>query len=280
MARDSTFAVLFPGQGSQTPDMRERVERDRSDLIALAREEVGSDPFERADEGTRWAQPAIFCASLAGWTRLGGDGSPDLMAGHSLGEISALVAAGALSERDGLRVVTERGRLMQEAADAAGDGGMLAALGDERDAVDEVARRLELTIANDNAPSQVVLSGPATALDEAGAELKERGLRTRRLAVQGAFHSPAMDPVVQPFRELLETVEVREPSVPVLSGVTAEPFDDVQLRLSQAIAHPVRWLDVMRAMAGRGARKFVEVGPGKVLTGLVRRTLEGVEAHA
>ena len=274
MARDATLAVLFPGQGSQTSDMRERVARERPDLIDL----VGTEPFERADEGTRWAQVAIFCASLAGWTRL--ETSPGSMAGHSLGEIGALVAAGALGETDGLRLVAERGRLMQEAAEAAGDGGMLAALGDERDAVDEIARRLELTIANDNAPAQVVLSGPAAALDEAAAELTERGLRARRLAVQGAFHSPAMEPVVEPFRELLDDVEVREPSVPVWSGVTAEPFDDVRQRLSQAIAYPVRWLEVMRAMAARGAERFVEVGPGKVLAGLVRRSLEGVEAHA
>jgi [acyl-carrier-protein] S-malonyltransferase len=280
MARDSTLAVLFPGQGSQTPDMRERVERERPDLIALAREQVGADPFERADEGTRWAQPAIFCASLAGWEGLRNGPEPDLMAGHSLGEISALVAAAALNEGDGLRVVAERGRLMQEAAEAAGDGGMLAALGDDRETVDEVARSLELTIANDNGPSQVVLSGPAAALDQAAAELKERGLRSRRLAVQGAFHSPAMESVVQPFRELLDDVEVRKPRVPVWSGVTAEPFDDVRQRLAQAIAYPVRWLDVMRAMAARGAARFVEAGPGNVLTGLVRRSLEGVEVHA
>jgi [acyl-carrier-protein] S-malonyltransferase len=279
MARDTTLAVLFPGQGSQTSDMRDRVEQDRPDLLALARDQVGADPFERADEGTRWAQPAIFCASLAGWRRLDG-GEPALMAGHSLGEISALVAAGALSDRDGLLLVAERGRLMQEAAAAAGGGGMLAALGDERGAVDEVARRLGLTVANDNAPSQVVLSGESGALDAAASDLKEQGMRTRRLAVRGAFHSPAMEPAVGPFREVLEEIEVNEPRVPVLSGVTAEPFDDIRLRLSQAISHPVRWLDVMRAMAARGARRFVEVGPGKVLTGLVRRTLEGVEARA
>ncbi len=279
MARDTTLAVLFPGQGSQTSDMRDRVEEDRPDLLALARDQVGADPFERADEGTRWAQPAIFCASLAGWKRLDG-GEPALMAGHSLGEISALVAAGALSDRDGLLLVAERGRLMQEAAAAAGGGGMLAALGDERGAVDEVARRLGLTVANDNAPSQVVLSGESGALDAAASDLKEEGIRTRRLAVRGAFHSPAMEPAVGPFREVLEEIEVEKPRVPVLSGVTAEPFDDIRLRLSQAISHPVRWRDVMRAMAARGARRFVEVGPGKVLTGLVRRTLEGVEARA
>ncbi len=274
MARDSTVAVLFPGQGSQTPDMRELVESERPDLMA----EVGPELFDRAAEGTRWTQPAIFCASLAGWSRL--EEAPDLMAGHSLGEISALVAAEALAEPDGLRLVSERGRLMQEAAEAAGEGAMLAALGDDRGAIDEIADRRELTVANDNAPTQVVLSGPAADIDDAATDLKERGLSARRLAVQGAFHSPAMERVVGPFRELLEEVEVREPRVPVLSGVTAEPFDDVRERLAQAIAYPVRWLEVMRALAGRGARRFVEVGPGKVLTGLVRRSLEGVEAHA
>src|SRR3954451_4569123 len=275
MARDSTVDVLFPGQGSQTSDMRKLVESERPDLMSV----VGPELFDRAGEGTRWAQPAIFCASLAGWSRL--DVSPDLMAGHSLGEISALVAAGALAEPDGLRLGSERGRLMQEAAEAAGEGGMLAALGDDRDAIDEIARRRrELTIANDNAPTQVVLSGPAADIDEAAAELEERGLSARRLPVQGAFHSPAMGRVVQPFRDLLEEVDVREPRVPVLSGFTADPFDDVRERLAQAIAYPVRWLDVMRALAGRGARKFVEVGAGKGPTGLVGRSLEGVEAHA
>jgi [acyl-carrier-protein] S-malonyltransferase len=280
MARDATLAVLFPGQGSQTPDMRKQVERDRPDLIALAREHVGADPFDLADRGTRWAQPAILCASLAGWKRLEDGAAPALMAGHSLGEFSALVAAGALSEQDGLLLVSERGRLMQEAAAAAGEGGMLAVLGNEREAVEEAARRRGLAVANDNSPSQVVLSGESGALAVAASELEERGLRTRRLAVRGAFHSPAMERVVGPFRELLEQVQVHEPRIPVLSGVTAEPFDDVRLRLAQAIAHPVRWLEVMRTMANRGARRFIEVGPGKVLVGLVRRTLEGVEAHA
>lgn len=274
MARDTTLAVLFPGQGSQTAGMRRLVEEERPDLLA----EAGPEPFDRADEGTRWAQPAIFCASLAGWSRLGD--APDLMAGHSLGEISALAAAGAIGERDGLRLVSERGRLMQEAAEAAGEGGMLAAIGDGRDAVDQVARRHELTLANDNAPEQVVLSGPAGALDEAASELEERGLRTRRLAIRGAFHTPAMQRAVGPFRDFLDGIEIREPRLPVWSGVTAEPFDDVRERLAQAIAYPVRWLEVMRALAGRGAQRFVEVGPGRVLTGLVRRSLEGVETRA
>ena len=118
--------MLFPGQGSQTADMREQVERHRPDLLERARSEVSDDLFERAGDGTRWAQPAIFCAALAGYEVLKDRYEPDLMAGHSLGEISALVAAGALDAEDGLRLVAARGRLMQEAAEETGDGGMTA----------------------------------------------------------------------------------------------------------------------------------------------------------
>ncbi|MGH2781534.1 MAG: acyltransferase domain-containing protein, partial [Thermoleophilaceae bacterium] len=120
MARNGQLAMLFPGQGSQTADMREQVERHRPDLLELTRAEVSDDLFERADQGTRWAQPAIFCAALAGYAVLEERYRPDLMAGHSLGEISALVAAGALAAEDGLRLVAARGRLMQEAAEQTG----------------------------------------------------------------------------------------------------------------------------------------------------------------
>jgi [acyl-carrier-protein] S-malonyltransferase len=126
-----TTAVLFPGQGSQTPEMRETVAQLRPDLLTLAVEVVGEDPFLRVDDGTRFAQPAIFCASLAGWAGLDEETrqQADYMAGHSLGELGALVAAGVLSERDGLELVALRGRLMQEAGETAGDGGMIALLG-------------------------------------------------------------------------------------------------------------------------------------------------------
>jgi malonyl CoA-acyl carrier protein transacylase len=270
-------AVLFPGQGSQTSDMREQVERVRPDLLELACAEAGEDPFGRADEGTRWAQPAIYCASLAGWERLREGCRPAFMAGHSLGEVGALAAAGALSAEDGLRVVCARGRLMQ---DAAGDGAMVAVLGGCRAAVREAAARHGLTVANDNAPGQAVLSGPEGALDAAVAELDGLGLRARRLPVGGAFHSPAMEPAVAPFRELLEQVEVRAPAVPVLSCVTGEPFGDVRELLARALISPVRWVDVLCGLHARGARRFVETGPGRVLTGLVRRTLRGVDADA
>jgi [acyl-carrier-protein] S-malonyltransferase len=274
------LAVLFPGQGSQAQNMREQVERFLPGLLELARSEVGDDFLERADEGTRWAQPAIFCAALAGWEQLRGDSRPAFMAGHSLGELTALVAAEAISPPDGLRLVTERGRLMQRAAERAGDGGMLAVLGDGGPAVAATAARHGLTLANDNAPGQLVLSGDRDLLRAAAADLEELRLKTRMLAVSGAFHSSAMASAEAALRDVLAAVEVREPRVPVFSCVTAEPFDDVRGRLAQSLTRPVRWREVVEALHARGVRRFVETGPGRILTGLVRRTLDGVVAEA
>jgi [acyl-carrier-protein] S-malonyltransferase len=280
MATAERTALLFPGQGSQTADMREQVERHRPDLLELARAEVSDDLFDRADEGTRWAQPAIFCAALAGFDVLRDRVEPDVMAGHSLGEIAALVAADALTAEDGLRLVAARGRLMQEAAERAEDGGMLAVRARDRGHVEGVAGDCGLTVANDNAPDQVVLSGANGALAAAEERLRDAGVRTKRLAVAGAFHSPLMEPAVEPFRELTRQTDVREPRVPVFSCVTAAPFDDVPELLVKALTHPVRWLEVMRALHDRGVTHFVETGPGRVLAGLVRKSLAGVEAEA
>jgi [acyl-carrier-protein] S-malonyltransferase len=280
MAHSGHLAMLFPGQGSQTPDMREQVERHRPDLLELAQTEVSDDLFERAGDGTRWAQPAIFCAALAGYEQLKDRYAPGLMAGHSLGEISALVAADALDADDGLRLVAARGRLMQEAAEETGDGGMIAVRARDRAPVEEVAAETGLSIANDNAPDQLVLSGALAALDDAERLLSERRVRAKRLPVAGAFHSPLMEPAVEPFRRVAEQIEVREPSVPVLSCVTAAPFHDVRQQLVHAITHPVRWMDVMSALRELGATRFVETGPGRVLTGLVRKSLGEVEAEA
>jgi malonyl CoA-acyl carrier protein transacylase len=280
MARSGQLAMLFPGQGSQTDDMRDQVERHRPDLLELAQSEVSDDLFERAGDGTRWAQPAIFCAALAGYEVLKDRHEPDLMAGHSLGEISALVAAGALDAEDGLRLVAARGRLMQEAAEETGDGGMLAVRARDRATVEQVATQAGLSIANDNAPDQLVLSGALAALDEAESLLREQRVRAKRLPVAGAFHSPLMEPAVEPFRRLAEHVEVRAPRVPVLSCVTAAPFEDVREQLVQAIVSPVRWTDVMTALHDLGATRYVETGPGRVLTNLVRKSLDDVEAEA
>jgi malonyl CoA-acyl carrier protein transacylase len=273
----TTTAILFPGQGSQTPEMRDLVAEVRPDLLELVTEIVGEDPFAKAEEGTNYAQPAIFCASLAGWESLGRpDG--DFMAGHSLGELGALVAAGALQERDGLELVALRGRLMQESGEKAGDGGMLALLGKgAADHAAELADAHGLAVANDNSPQQVVLSGERSALPDAAAAAKELGLRSVDLPVSGAFHSPMMQGAVPEFEKAVKGVEISQPRVPVLSAVTAEPFDDIAVQLTQALTKPVRWRETLLALHELGAERFVEVGPGRVLSGLVKRTLTDVE---
>jgi malonyl CoA-acyl carrier protein transacylase len=270
-------AILFPGQGSQTDDMRETVARVRPDLLELAIETVGEDPFPRASDGTQYAQPAIFCASLAGWTAMDRPRG-DAMAGHSLGELAALVAADALTERTGLELVALRGRLMQQAGEQAGDGSMLALLGPgAAEHADELANAHGLAVANDNSPQQVVLSGARDQLPHAAAAAKELGIRAMELAVTGAFHSPMMASAVPEFEAALHSAEIGEPQVTVISAVTAAPFDDIRQRLAQALTSPVRWRETMLALHERGIERFVEVGPGKVLTGLAKRTLKDVE---
>ena len=272
-----TTALLFPGQGSQAADMRSKVERWRPDLLALAIDEVGEDPFDRVDDGTAYAQPAIYCASLAGWSELG-EPESDWLAGHSLGELGALVAAGSITAEDGLRLVVLRGRAMQRGAEADPGGGMLAVRAPVERAR-ALAERAELTVANDNAPEQVVLSGSARALDEADRLAAAEGLRIKRLPVAGAFHHPAMEEAARELAAALAGVEVTEPRTPVVSGVTARPFDDVRRRLAESVIRPVRWRETLLGLHERDVRRFIEVGPGKVLTGLVRRTLDGVEAE-
>jgi [acyl-carrier-protein] S-malonyltransferase len=273
----SPTAILFPGQGSQTPEMRDLVARVRPDLLELAVRVVGEDPFPRADEGTNFAQPAIFCASLAGWEALGRP-LAELMAGHSLGELGALVAAGALDERDGLELVTLRGRLMHESGLAAGDGSMLALLGagaSERAA--EIAQDADLTVANDNSPMQVVLSGERCKLEAAAEHARALGLRAMELDVAGAFHSPMMAAAVPELRAALASTTFSEPGCTVVSAVTAQPFTDPRAELADALTMPVRWREVMLTLQELGAQRFVDVGPGRVLTGLAKRTLKGVE---
>ena len=268
-----TNAVLFPGQGSQTPDMRDLVARMRPDLLEVAIGSLGEDPFAHVGEGSRYDQPAILLASLAGWEALGRP-SGAAFAGHSLGEITALVAAGAIAERDGVALVATRGRLMDEAP----AGGMLALLGGDLDAARTLAERHGLVVANDNSPGQVVLAGPVDALEPAAADAKAVGARAaRRLPVACAFHSPLMAGAQGPFAEALEAIEVRPPAVPVFSCATAAPFEDVRASLVAALTAPVRWREIILALGGRGVERFVEVGPGKVLAGLVKRTLDDAE---
>jgi malonyl CoA-acyl carrier protein transacylase len=270
-------ALLFPGQGSQTADMRDQVARVRPDLLKLAIDVVGEDPFARVDDGTAYAQPAIFCASIAGWCQMDRP-THEFTAGHSLGELGALVAAGVLSERDGLELVALRGRLMQQAGESAGDGGMIALLGaDAAERAEEVAAPHGLSIANDNSPQQVVLSGARSALPAAEQTASELGLRAIILPVTGAFHSPMMAGALPEFERALAAVELQPATSTVISAVTAEPFDDIRLRLAQALTGPVRWRELLLGLHERGVTRFVEVGPGKVLTGLAKRTLKDVE---
>ena len=270
-------AILFPGQGSQTSDMRELVAEHRPDLLELAVRAVGDDPFVRAGEGTGFAQPAIFCASLAGWEALGRP-EGDFMAGHSLGELGALVAAGALSEPEGLELVALRGRLMQEAGRRAGGGGMVAVMGlGAAEQAPELARAHGLAVANDNSPQQIVLSGATAELPGAVEHAQELGLRAMTLEVTGAFHSPMMASAVPELSASLARTEFAAPRVPVISAVTVAPFADPRRELAEALTSPVRWRETLLLLHELGAGRLIEVGPGRVLSGLAKRTLRGVE---
>lgn len=267
------IAGLFPGQGSHTSDLRERTERVLPELARRCVELVGEDPFARVADSTRFAQPAIFCASLAGWHELRDQLQPQplALAGHSLGEISALVAAEALDPLSGLGLAVRRGELMAQAGGE--EEGMLALLGAEGALVAELTRVHEVTLANDNAPGQVVLAGPLACLRAAAAQGRGEGARAIMLDVAGAFHSPAMAGAVAPFREALDSVEVRRPRIPVISGSRASQFEDVRAELAVAIVEPVRWRETMLTLAGLGAESFIDFGPGEVLARLVTRNL-------
>ena len=269
-------AVLFPGQGSLTPDAGDHARNVCPELVEMASELVGCDPFENAHTSTAFAQPAIFVASVAGWRECD---VHDLiaMAGHSLGELSALVAAGALDVEAGLRLVVLRGRLMDEVAT---DGGMVALLGGDPDEARRLAAEHGLAVANDNAPGQLVLSGPSAGVETLTRVARAEGFKALKLDVAGAFHSPAVAAARDPFLNALRATDWHEPSVPVISGVTAAPFSDYAEQLAEALVAPVRWREVMTTLFDLGARDFVDVGPGRVLARLVPRNLPNLEAHA
>lgn len=262
-------AVLFPGQGSQQPDMRDTVAAVAPDLLERCLDLVGTDPFPRAAESTRYAQPAIFCASVAGWRTLDDDVRADVVAvaGHSLGELAALVAADAIDAHAALELVVRRGALMADA----GGGTMLALLGADDDTAEALAHQHGVAVANFNAPGQVVLSGDAEALDATAAAARAHGVKALELGVAGAFHSPAMAPAVAPFAAALEEVAFAEPAFAVISCATGEPMGDPRVELAEALTRPVRWTATMRALHGLGADTFVDAGPGRVLAKLVKR---------
>jgi [acyl-carrier-protein] S-malonyltransferase len=252
----------------------------RPDLLEQARGEIGLDPFEHVAEGTHTAQPALFCASLAHYKRAGSPAG-EMVSGHSLGELAALVAAGALADSDGLRLAVTRGRLMEEASEGR-PGAMLAVLGGDEAKVREVAADLGLAIGNENAPGQLVFSGDAEPIGEARKRVRaEAEAKAIRLPVSGAFHSALMEPAVDGYREALAATEFAPPRVPVYSGVIAAPFaSDPRPDLLAALTEPIVWTATLRAMHADGAETFLETGPGDVLTGLARRTVEGAEARS
>jgi malonyl CoA-acyl carrier protein transacylase len=234
---------------------------------------LGIDPFERLAEGTRTHQPALFLCSIAQWaSRDEHDEDPLAAAGHSLGEYTALTAAGAIDFDDAVRLVDARARAMADAAERE-DGGMVAMLGGERSDIDELADELGLSLANDNAPGQIVLSGRSDAIEQAVQRAGDIGCRARQLDVGGAFHSPLMAPAADALKEALEETTIREPDFPVLSNGSVKPFTDIRSELAENLLKPVRWRETLIELQSMGATDFVECGPGKVLKGLVKRTL-------
>ncbi len=269
-------AYLFPGQGSQVPGMRDEVARLRPDLLELVSEVAGDDPFARLDESTRFAQPAILCCSLARWSAL--RPAPEALLGHSLGELAALAAAGAIDEAEALRLVCLRGRLMAEAGRAG--QGMMAVLKGTGEQVADLATRHGVTVANDNAPGQLVLSGELERLDGLSAEARRAGLRTMRLAISGAFHSPAMDPARDAWAAALARTHFAATPVPVISCLTAAPIDDPRAVLADSLTHPVRFREALLYLRSEGCEHFVDVGPGRIIEGLARRTLPDARVEA
>ena len=268
-------ALLFPGQGSHTEGMDEP--HRGSPLFERGLELLGFDPFDDLAAGTRTQQPALFLCSVAAWDEAG---RPDAVAaaGHSLGEYAALVAAGALEFEDAVRLVDARARAMERAAQRA-PGGMVAMLGGEPTAVQALGARLGLVVANDNAPGQLVLSGPLDAVEEAAALARdEADARARPLDVGGAFHSTLMEPAAAALEAALADTPVAPSRFPVYSNGTAAPFGDVRAELAENLLRPVRWRETLLALRAIVVERFVELGPGAVLTGMVKRTLRVVPA--
>jgi [acyl-carrier-protein] S-malonyltransferase len=284
-------AYLFPGQGSQYVGMAKdfyESDPDSKSFIELADSvlgiQLGSICFAGPEETlrqTEYTQPAIFLHSILVARKLTTQ-RPDMVAGHSLGEYSALVAAGAIGFEDALRLVRLRGQLMQRAG-IEQKGTMAAIVGLGADAVEgicsQASRAGVVQPANFNSPGQIVISGSVEGVRKAMELARTDGAKmVKELVVSGAFHSPLMESARNGLKAGLDSADIRDASIPVYANVTGEPVSrapDIRDLLYRQLTSPVRWEQTMQNMARDGATAFLELGPGKVLQGLARRTLEG-----
>ena len=279
-------AYVFPGQGAQFPGMGQDL--FESSTVAQARFkqaedilgfDIASVMFEGTPEQlkeTKVTQPAIFLHSVILAECLGDSFEPSMVAGHSLGEFSALVAAGSLSFEDGLRLVSARANAMQEACERQAST-MAAVLGLDNDVVEQICKATEGTVvaANYNCPGQLVVSGEVPAVEAACEAFTEAGARRAiLLPVGGAFHSPLMEPAREKLAKAIADADIQPPRCPIYQNVSAEPTSDPELIRTQLVAQltaPVRWTQTMEAMMADGASEMTEVGPGKVLQGLFKK---------
>lgn len=290
------IAFVFPGQGSQKVGMGAALAGEFAvcrDTLAEADEALGEPLTRLCFEGpeaqlrlTEYTQPAILAVSVAMARLLVSRGlQPDFVAGHSLGEYSAHVMAGTCGFADALRIVRRRGQYMQEAVPV-GTGAMAAILGLDLDAVEracaEAADGEVVSPANINAPGQIVIAGTRAAVERAGVSAKREGAkRVIPLPVSAPFHCALMQPAQERLAPDLRALAVADPTVPVVANVDAEPKRDAAAAIDaliQQVSAPVRWVDVVRRLASEGVRGYVEVGPGTVLTGLMRKIDRGLHA--
>lgn len=293
------IAFIFPGQGSQTVGMGRALANDvkkAAQIFQKADERLGFSLSNIIFEGpqekltlTENAQPALLTTSIAILELLKDHGiTADYAAGHSLGEYSALVAAGAISFEDAVYAVRKRGEYMEEAVPA-GVGTMAAILGMEEADLEKVTDEITtngdiVQLANLNCPGQIVISGTKKGVEDASQLAKERGAKkVIPLVVSGPFHSILMKPAAEKFTEILDEIEIRDAEIPVIANVTAAQMTesiDIKEKLIQQLYSPVRWEKSVETMLGEGVDTFIEIGPGKVLSGLVKKVNRRVNTYA